>query len=225
MVTGIFGGVGGSTIGQKKDLGTYTPCTYAGPAIPTGQTPWQYPLLPQNPGDDVVKIGTKLALRHDATGCLLKWNNSAPCSPSSGISLTFAESSGLDQDAFFQVMPANGHVPVPGAPVYYGQVIRLRHISSGAHLHSHLSHALKGSKQQEVVAYQQTSDDNDHWVVEKFGGADQGEWRASQGLVLRHLNTGKRLHSHSTVLQGNKHEVSAFDGDLDENDCWRVLFN
>lgn len=139
------------------------------------------------------------------------------------MALVVTERGGPKKEDYFQVIPANGECPQGGAPVYYGQTIRLKHIASGYHVHSHLNHKLPGSKQQEVVIFHET-DDNDNWVVEKFGGADNGVWKASQGTILRHLNTGKRLHSHPIPVTKEQFEVTAYDGDLEDNDCWRVLF-
>ncbi|KAG1081207.1 hypothetical protein G6F42_023029 [Rhizopus arrhizus] len=49
-------------------------------------------------------------------------------------------------------------------------------------------------------------------------------WRVNQPVIIRHVQTGKLLHSHDIALSGGENEVSAFEG-TDDNDKWAVSFD
>lgn len=49
-------------------------------------------------------------------------------------------------------------------------------------------------------------------------------WRVGQPVLLRHVQTGKLLHSHGINLTDSENEVTAFEG-KDENDQWAVSFD
>lgn len=108
-----------------------------------------------------------------------------------------------------------------GGLVQHGDIIRLEHLNTRSHLHSHLGWPSPLSNQQEVTCYP-NGDDNDNWKVEIEGG---GEWNVSrrQRVRLIHVNTNYALHSHqgwsSPTLTAGQQEVTCFGG-RDDNDWW-----
>lgn len=54
--------------------------------------------------------------------------------------------------------------------------------------------------------------------------SSQQFWRVNQPVIIRHVQTGKLLHSHDVALSGGENEVSAFEG-TDDNDKWAVSFD
>jgi len=170
------------------------------------------------------EIGTKIALKHNYTGRFLHFNTSNPMSRTSNQPLVVCGQWNPSLNDFWQVLPANGSCPAPGVPVYFGTHIRLKHIGTGRHLHSHQGHQAPVTRQQEVTAYS-GSDNNDHWIVERFDGSDGGAWMGEEAVMLRHAQTGDRLHSHDKGLGGDLQEVTCFGGNVDENDKWRVHFH
>lgn len=192
-------------------------------------TPHAYPLLNQNPGDPIVKIGTKLALKHNMTGRFLRCDQSRMTQSGSNQLIAYANQWQVSGEDFWQVLPANRDVIPPGTPVSYGQMIRLRHVQTKRHLHSHRGFAAPINKgQQEVTVFgdEMTSDDNDHWIVDRFGSGCSGTpWNAGDAIIFRHKATGLYLHSHDHCLANNMQEVTCFGDGHEENDKWRVHFN
>ncbi|KAJ2455071.1 hypothetical protein GGF42_003488 [Coemansia sp. RSA 2424] len=189
-------------------------------------TPETYPELRQPPSDTVIKIGTVLALKHLATGRLLRSDRSHSTASGSNQQLVYASRRNPADDDWWQVLPANQDVPVPGSIVSYGTQIRLRHINSGRHLHSHYAFVEGRSGQNEATAYgdQTLSDENDHWVVERWGdGGYSHTWRATDCVVLRHYVSGMALHSHDIMLRDDVQSVTCHGPGSDENDKWKVV--
>jgi len=188
-------------------------------------TPHAYPLIPHHAGDFIVKIGSRIALKHNMTGRFLRCDTRFQ-SETSGQILVTAQRWNIEDDDWWQVLPANGDVFAPGIPVEYGQMIRLRHVKTRMHLHSHLGHSLKGSSQQEITAYggEMESDDNDHWIVTPFNGGAGGQWNGNDVIVLRHKVTNQALHSHTELLSNDVQEVTCYGAGYEENDKWRVFF-
>ncbi|KAJ2050511.1 hypothetical protein GGH13_008764, partial [Coemansia sp. S155-1] len=171
-------------------------------------TPETYPELRQTPSDTVIKIGTVLALKHLATGRLLRTDRSHSTASGSNQQLVYASRRNPADDDWWQVLPANQDVPVPGSIVSYGTQIRLRHINTGRHLHSHFGFT---AGQNEVTAYgdQTLSDENDHWVVERWGDGGYAQtWKSTDAIVLRHYVSGMALHSHELMLRDDVQSVT-----------------
>lgn len=113
-----------------------------------------------------------------------------------------------------------------------GDVVKLSHVWTGRSLHSHgLAYTHPGSSGQQQVTAFDGSDDNDLWrLAAPHGNAvavgDGHALRHGDVLRLRHVETGRNLHSHRrfpSPLTGQQ-EVTAFgrDGVGDAGDDWRV---
>ncbi|KAJ1795755.1 hypothetical protein LPJ59_004165, partial [Coemansia sp. RSA 2399] len=165
-------------------------------------TPRQYPQLRHNDNDTIIKIGSIVSIKHNMTGRFLHSDRSHGTQTGSNQQLVFGYRWNSDQNDWWQVLPANRDVPVPGSVVSYGTQIRLRHLETGRHLHSHYNFHDK-SGQNEVTAYgdEAFSDENDHWVVERWNEGAYGQtWNANDIIVLRHYVSGMTLHSHEILI-------------------------
>ncbi|ORY01949.1 hypothetical protein K493DRAFT_347019 [Basidiobolus meristosporus CBS 931.73] len=197
---------------------------YPAPSGQPGITPHAYPIL-DHYGGEQVKIGSKITLKHNNSGRFLTHCWSSPSNGSSGQPLPACGGWNPGQDEFWQVIPANGDVAVPGQPLDYGCYVRLRHIPTKRHLHSHFDARAPASGQQEVTCYgdEMNSDKNDHWKVEKWEGGN-GPWMTGDSFCLRHVNTNRFLRSDSSMLDSEHQEVNCGGNGIDENDRWRVVF-
>ena len=97
-----------------------------------------------------------------------------------------------------------------------GSAIRLKHLASGFHLHSHEVAWGSGSKQQSVTSHKSVSDRNSLWLITEAHGAPElctvGQpVTCGSSIRLQHAVTRKNLHSHlfKAPLSGNQ-EVSAY---------------
>lgn len=119
--------------------------------------------------------------------------------------------------------------------VQYGSQIKMRHILTGFHLHSHplnYKHP-NSSQQQQVTCFNNgaNGDDNDFWIVKSVNAnnpRDNETQTVKDGDLLRleHLLTQKNLHSHPRIpspITGQQ-EVTCFgfSGSGDSNDLWRI---
>ncbi|XRB24489.1 stromal cell-derived factor 2-like protein [Pseudoscourfieldia marina] len=111
-----------------------------------------------------------------------------------------------------------------------GSSVKLQHDRTKYRLHSHEVQYGSGSGQQSVTGYKDGDDSNDYWIVHGAfrTNCTQGTPIESGTVVrLRHVNTGKWLHSHlhRSPISGNL-EVSAYDGGTvegsDSGDNWEV---
>ncbi|KAJ2360480.1 hypothetical protein H4S01_005716, partial [Coemansia sp. RSA 2610] len=188
-------------------------------------TPREYPQIRQVNGDAAIKIGSIIALKHNMTGRFLHTDRSHSTESGSNQQLVFGFRWNPDENDYWQVLPANHDVPVPGSIVSYGTQIRLRHMETGHHLHSHYNYRESRSGQNEVTAYgdQSNSDENDHWVIERWGDGAYGQtWNAHDVVVLRHYVSGMTLHSHEILISEDVQSVTCFGPGNEENDKWRV---
>ncbi|KAJ1935491.1 hypothetical protein GGF37_005977 [Kickxella alabastrina] len=189
-------------------------------------TPETYPELRQNPSDTKIKIGTVLSLKHILTGRFLHSDRSHSTQSGSNQQLVYANKWTTGEADWWQVVPANGDVPVPGSIVAYGTQIRLRHVDTGRHLHSHYGFVDPLTGQNEVTCFgdQTLSDENDHWVLERWGdGAYGSTVRSTDTLVLRHYVSGMTLHSHDVLLHEDVQSVTCFGSGRDDNNKWRIV--
>jgi len=172
-----------------------------------------------NTGDNKVRYGSKIALKHNMTGRLLRYNTGNPRSNTSGQNIVVAGGWTVSDSEYWQVVGSG----TAGNVISYGSTIRLKHISSGHMLHSH-DHRSICSGQQEVSGFSST-DENDDWVVERWEGGS-GDWVAEEGFRLVHAKTRVHLHSHDVLIQGQDlNEVTGFKGDIhDENSRWRACW-
>eukprot|EP00899_Mesostigma_viride_P022556 jgi/Mesvir1/3485/Mv11976-RA.1 len=127
------------------------------------------------------------------------------------------------------VLGDDGGIDLPKAEqVTCGSAIKLQHVVSKAHLHSHEVNYGTGSGQQSVTGNTNEDDANSLWLV--FGPKDkecpQGKPFKNGDLVrLMHMKTRKWLHSHrhQSPLSGGW-EVSCFGApdSSDEGDLWKI---
>ncbi|KAG7664917.1 PMT1 [[Candida] subhashii] len=87
------------------------------------------------------------------------------------------------------------------AQVGLGSIVTIRHLeTSGGYLHSHPHFYETGSKQQQITLYPHL-DTNNKWFIEPYSNKtiyNETFVPLTNGIKirLRHLNTGRRLHSH-----------------------------
>ncbi|OLY80706.1 Stromal cell-derived factor 2-like protein [Smittium mucronatum] len=190
------------------------------------QTPIEYPAIYED-ADDIIKFGTVLAFKHMMTGNFLQSKDEIISESGSGQQLVYCDSHDIQDDDAWQVMPANHDVPTPGLEVTYGTVIRLQHVQTGKFLHSHYHFTCGETGQNEVTCFggPDYSDDNDHWIVERFGNIDEGEvWDRHNSVVLRHYVSGMALHSHDIKYSDGLQSVTCFGPGDENNDKWKPYF-
>ncbi|OLY83087.1 Stromal cell-derived factor 2-like protein [Smittium mucronatum] len=190
-------------------------------------TPREYPMLRQNANDPEIRIGTVVALKHNMTGRFLHSDSSKISLSGSNQQMVYCHRWNISENDWWQVIPANHDVVPPGQKVTYGSVIRLLHVSSSRHLHSHTNFFCPKTKQNEATCFGDLdySDSNDHWVVERYGSDKKhGEiWKSNEVVVFRHQQTGLTLHSHDILYSEDVQSVTAFGDGHEENDKWRVF--
>jgi dolichyl-phosphate-mannose--protein O-mannosyl transferase len=108
-----------------------------------------------------------------------------------------------------------------------GSVVRLKHATSGFHLHSHDISYGSGSAQQSVTTIKSDGDPGSLWIFKEAEG--EAPCRSGAPLLcgstvrLEHMGTHKNLHSHEfqSPLSGNN-EVSCYGdkGYGDHFDNW-----
>lgn len=132
---------------------------------------------------------------------------------------------GSNDDDFWIVKPPH-HYPdahLQGEAVRHGDIVRLEHLSTTKHLHSHSGYPSPVSAQQEVTAFSHVGDVNDDWRVEV---EDRGVWTERAKVRLVHLQTGRVLHSHAGHALPDwgygQQEITCFDGRNDD-DLWQAV--
>lgn len=104
-----------------------------------------------------------------------------------------------------------------GEPIVDGQVVRLRHVATGANLHSHDNHRSPLSDLQEVSGFGSAGigDTGDDWVVLIDADADDNglvHWHRDDYIRFKHFETGALLFSHARAFGHpipGQHEVAA----------------
>lgn len=91
------------------------------------------------------------------------------------------------------------------AEVGLGSIVTLRHLDTqGGYLHSHQQFYPTGSKQQQITLYPHL-DSNNRWLIEPYNGTIYNDTFIplinGMKIRLKHVNTGRRLHSHDENLQ------------------------
>ncbi|EGV61928.1 Dolichyl-phosphate-mannose--protein mannosyltransferase 1 [Yamadazyma tenuis] len=118
------------------------------------------------------------------------------------------------------------------AHVGLGSIVTIRHVETQAgYLHSHNHFYPAGSKQQQITLYPHL-DSNNKWVIEHYNRTTTEEFEPlhdGMKIRLKHLNTGKRLHSHDEKPPVSERdwqkEVSCYGYEGfagDANDDWIV---
>jgi dolichyl-phosphate-mannose--protein O-mannosyl transferase len=111
----------------------------------------------------------------------------------------------------------------------YGSAVRLRHVQSAHHLHSHGINYGSGSGQQSVTAVQQDDDSGSLWQLRERYGADGiaagSPLHCGDTVRLQHVSTRRWLHSHLHASPlTNRQEVSGYGegSHSDTGDDWRL---
>lgn len=115
------------------------------------------------------------------------------------------------------------------APVGLGLVVNLRHVhTKGGYLHSHNSFYPTGSKQQQITLYPHLDSNND-WIIEPYNDTIPDVFEPlvdGTKIRLRHVNTGRRLHSHDEKAPVSERDwqkeascygFDGFDGDANDD--------
>ncbi|PVV02709.1 hypothetical protein BB560_002830, partial [Smittium megazygosporum] len=188
-------------------------------------TPHEYPVLHNHGGDGILKIGSVIALKHNYTGRFLRSDRNSCTKTGSNQQFVYCNRWNIEDSEKWQILPANQDVPVPGSPITYGTQIRLRHMETKAHLHSHYRFECPLTHQNEVTCFGDPfhSDENDHWVVERFGDGGFGsQWHENDVVVFRHYVSGMTLHSHEVLYAEDVQSVTCYGPGREENDKWRI---
>jgi dolichyl-phosphate-mannose-protein mannosyltransferase len=124
----------------------------------------------------------------------------------------------------------------------FGARIKLKHVSTGLHLHSHTVKYPTGSKQQEVTCHMRVpgGNDDDWFTIAPPHGSDDDPVAGTcpfrprpvcSGSKIRlvHWKTGNCLHSHAkpAIVAAGQWEVTCFkkQGAGNADDDWLVHFN
>ncbi|KXN71579.1 hypothetical protein CONCODRAFT_69742 [Conidiobolus coronatus NRRL 28638] len=207
--------------------------SYQGNATGSGTQNNQYPVVPKsNFGDDNIRYGSKISLKHVSSGRFLaSWNS--PYNSGSGQQQITCNQWNAGEPEFWQVLPPVQPTQAPGTNVTYNSVIRLKHIQTTKHLHSHPNVQSPISQLQEVSGFGSDTqgDDNDLWIIEKFdynGQKPSGNWNCNEPIALKHLKTNQYLFSHERNYQLcglTQNEVACSGSGRDENNKWNVVFH
>jgi hypothetical protein len=169
-------------------------------------------------------VGATLTLSHVWTGRTLHSHPAVYTHPGTSGQQQVTAFGGSDHNDLWRIAGPHGTVAEDGRGLTDGDVVRLRHVATGRHLHSHAGIPSPLTGQQEVTAFGMdgAGDGNDDWRVRVDGG---GPWLAGSRVRLEHVATGAALHSHrrsDARLTSGQDEVTGFDG-RDQNDWWTVL--
>ncbi|KAI9364114.1 MIR motif-containing protein [Pilaira anomala] len=179
------------------------------------------------PQDGIVRFGNHISLKHVATGRYLASIEETYDGGSFQQKVFTVEGSPSEQSTWI-VIPPTITDEEAGYEVGFEDEIRLKRVTDRSNLHSH-EVVSPVSGQQEVSCFgdDENTDENDMWRLEQFDNDEESEdhlWHVGQPVIIRHVATGKLLHSHEMVLADDQYEVTAFDGP-DENDKWVVCFD
>lgn len=107
----------------------------------------------------------------------------------SGQQVVFAGGWDAAPEATFIVIPRIGQEIEGEVDVNFGDVIRLKHLTSRSNLHSHPDILSPITEQQEITCYgdDYTSDENDEWVVEQwtFDEAENEEFDVEDPVSIK----------------------------------------
>ena len=163
--------------------------------------------------DYPVACGAAIKLQHAESGYLLHSHEIAWGSGSKQQSVTCQSEAAAvgDPNNLWLVMEAHGApLCAAGAPVPCGARVRLQHVATRKHLHSHLIDAPLTASASEVSGLGEAGaggDEGDDWIVECpapseswFGGGARdgssggsGAWERGARVRLRHASTGRPL--------------------------------
>ncbi|KAF9433062.1 Stromal cell-derived factor 2-like protein 1 [Entomortierella beljakovae] len=202
-------------------------------------------------GDEYVRFGSRISLRHACTGGYLhsvNWKYETPPkpyppvlesefdepSPQSPVhtpvqyAVQGTRSGEPGPGDFWQVVPVNGDITeindMAGKTIQYGTRVCLFNMMNKRYLHSH-NFLSPITNQQEVTTHESENGScaGGVWIVMRFENGTE-YWKSSELFILRHELTNHYLHSHMSFYMG-EHEVTTFHNlGLDTNNLWRVRF-
>ncbi|KAK9712480.1 hypothetical protein K7432_007118 [Basidiobolus ranarum] len=170
-----------------------------------------------------VTCGSALKLGHSETGYRLH-SHEIPYGSGSRQQSVTALSSGDDTNSLWVVKGALGESCPRGQAVECNSIIRLQHMNTKTHLHSHL-HDAPMSPYQEISSYH-GEDSGDNWRVVCANDKD-GAWIRNHEIHLAHIDTGKYLSTdkrytyHQHVIYGQL-EVHALS-QKSKSTTWKAL--
>ena len=176
---------------------------------------------------NVITYGSVVRLRHKNTGKYFAATTKGEKTKSSyqnALYLVGNKDGGTDNSTLFTIKHL--HDTLEDNKGLYGPIrnfdrITFKNIRTKEFIHSHDGHASPSSEQQEVTMYG-GRDENDHWEIR----INDDFLRKGAQVTLRHLLTGRRLHSHvNHWFRPGKQEATAYEsGDVDSNDDIIVEF-
>ncbi|ORY06823.1 hypothetical protein K493DRAFT_273917 [Basidiobolus meristosporus CBS 931.73] len=170
-----------------------------------------------------VTCGSALKLSHSETGYRLH-SHEIPYGSGSRQQSVTALPTADDTNSFWIVKGALGENCPRGQPIECNSVVRLQHMNTKTHLHSHL-HDAPMSNYQEISAYQ-GEDSGDHWKV-LCSNTQDSSWIRNHDIHLHHVDTGKYLSTdkrytyHQHVIYGQL-EVHALS-QKSKSTAWKAL--
>ncbi|KAF9427514.1 hypothetical protein BGZ76_002319 [Entomortierella beljakovae] len=150
------------------------------------------------PGDEYVRFGSRISLRHVHTGSYLRSVNWISKTSSEQHAVQGVRSGVPGLEDFWQVVPLNGDddsIEInqkAGETIRYGVRIRLFNVANKRWLHSFDPKSSVPTKH-EVTTFgcKNRTDRNDIWIVERLENGTE-YWKSSDIFVLRHEHSGFR---------------------------------
>ncbi|KAI8095087.1 MIR motif-containing protein [Gilbertella persicaria] len=178
--------------------------------------------------DGIVRFGNHISLKHVTTGRYLTSREGENYEGGSGQQLTFTADGIQGEESTWIVIPPVITEEEAGYEVGFEDKVRLKHVPTRSNLHSHgIESPVTGQQEVSCFGDDENSDENDIWEILQYDEDDERYddfWRVDQPVVLRHVETGRFLHSHPVSLSNGENEVTGFEG-TDENNQWAVSFD
>ncbi|KAF9583487.1 hypothetical protein BGW38_009351 [Lunasporangiospora selenospora] len=167
-----------------------------------------------------VTCGSSVKISNEKSGVRLH-SHSIPYGSGSGQQSVTATPTKDDPNSLWLVMAQDGHTCNRGESVPCGATIRLKHVNTKKHLHSH-HHSSPMSGGLEVSAYD-GSDSGDDWTIECVNKSAKF-WMRESDIRLKHVNTDRYLSTSSQFVFGNpipgQQEVAAHSLNQQGDQTW-----
>lgn len=162
-------------------------------------------------GGSVITCGSVITLRHESTQTML-FSQQVQYGTGSGQQVVTGYPGKGYSHAYWLIRPAHyasddknrkkSPSCQPGQAIKNGGVIRLQHVNTQGHLHSHL-HTSPLTRNQEVSCFV-GSDTGDNWIVELLDNKDKSAvWSRENRVRFKHADTGKYLYMHPQARFGH----------------------
>jgi len=179
-----------------------------------------------NKGDNKIRYGDKIALKHAQTGRYLSFADTHLVSKVSNQKYVYASGWNKTENEYFQILPGSGSSAKAGDIVSYSSTVRFRHVKSKFMLHSHNHKSCQTTTNNEVTAYSAT-DANDDWSIQTAGSAACTELQADHQIRLVHSSSKTALYTKEvkvTGYSGDATEVTTSTSVQEENSKWVIQF-